>query len=665
MSTDTNESAGLREVAHVFLAEADDADGMALCIDKPLKEQELTHVLDPAAVPEEDRISRSSLRVRPGKRASFGSYFNAFPAGYWQWWTPVTEVTLRVRTSGTGRIIVSSSRARALGPAGPQGRSGKSAFSSVAASRQVSGPGVTTEFALPLKNFGDGGWYWFDLVASADEPLVLDGAAWLVADNGRRGTVTLGMTTFNRPADAVQNVLRVANARELDDCVREMLVVDQGNQPVRGDSCYVEAEKAMNGRLRVIEQGNLGGSGGYARGMYETVKGSNGARSDYFMTLDDDIEIEPESIFRSCVFADYLTSPAIVGSHMFDINRRSSLLAYAEVVDEYRFNWGPIPGLGDIDFSDEGLRSIAELHRRWDADYNGWWMCLIPRCVIEEIGLSLPVFIKWDDSEYSLRARAHGYPTISLPGSATWHASWIDKDDATDWQAYFHERNRLIAALLHSPYAVGGRMLRESINVLTKHALSMQYYAATLVSQAIDDVFAGPDQLHDILESKAAETRALKNDFVDGPVITNLSERPPIRAERAVPLIVKAKQPNPRTLIPWAATVAIRQVFKKPTELSRTYPERAVAKDDAAWFYLPKLDSALVSNSTGNGVSLYQRDPQQARRFLGKDVVLHAQLAKAWPRLARTYRKALPRITSMEEWGRTFAKYPEEQDQSS
>ena len=73
MSTDTNESAGLREVAHVFLAEADDADGMALCIDKPLKEQELTHVLDPAAVPEEDRISRSSLRVRPGKRASFGS----------------------------------------------------------------------------------------------------------------------------------------------------------------------------------------------------------------------------------------------------------------------------------------------------------------------------------------------------------------------------------------------------------------------------------------------------------------------------------------------------------------------------------------------------------------------------------------------------------------
>ena len=32
-----------------------------------------------------------------------------------------------------------------------------------------------------------------------------------------------------------------------------------------------------------------------------------------------------------------------------------------------------------------------------------------------------------------------------------------------DWQAYFHERNRLIAALLHSPFPKGGRILRESV----------------------------------------------------------------------------------------------------------------------------------------------------------------------------------------------------------
>ncbi len=50
------------------------------------------------------------------------------------------------------------------------------------------------------------------------------------------------------------------------------------------------------------------------------------------------------------------------------------------------------------------LRNTPWLHRRVDVDYNGWWMCLIPTAVIKEIGLSLPLFLKWDDAEYGLRA---------------------------------------------------------------------------------------------------------------------------------------------------------------------------------------------------------------------------------------------------------------------
>ena len=114
------------------------------------------------------------------------------------------------------------------------------------------------------------------------------------------------------------------------------------------------------------------------------------------------------------------------------------------------------------DFLSSNLRQTSWLHRRCDVDYNGWWMCLIPTSVIREIGLSLPLFIKWDDSEYGLRAKAHGFPTVSLPGSAVWHVSWIDKDDLVGWQAYFHARNRIVTALLHSPYEFGGRVVRES-----------------------------------------------------------------------------------------------------------------------------------------------------------------------------------------------------------
>ena len=46
---------------------------------------------------------------------------------------------------------------------------------------------------------------------------------------------------------------------------------------------------------------------------------------------------------------------------------------------------------------------------------------------------------------------------MSFPGAGVWHVSWTDKDDSIGWQAYYHERNRLITALLHLPFDKGGR----------------------------------------------------------------------------------------------------------------------------------------------------------------------------------------------------------------
>ena len=77
-----------------------------------------------------------------------------------------------------------------------------------------------------------------------------------------------------------------------------------------------------------------------------------------------------------------------------------------------------------------------------------------------------------------------------MPGVAVWHVPWTDKNDALDWQAYFHQRNRFVAALLHSPYPHGGRMLRESFNHQVKHLFSMQYSTAELRHLALEDVLA-------------------------------------------------------------------------------------------------------------------------------------------------------------------------------
>src|SRR5262245_64396274 len=105
-------------------------------------------------------------------------------------------------------------------------------------------------------------------------------------------------------------------------------------------------------------------------------------------------------------------------------------------------------------------------------------MFLNPTKIINEVGLAIPQFIKWDDAEYAVRAGRKGYPTVSMPGVAAWHIPWLDKNDALDWQAYYHIRNRVIVALLHSPHKRGGRLAAESRERQRQNQLAIQHSTA-------------------------------------------------------------------------------------------------------------------------------------------------------------------------------------------
>jgi len=96
--------------------------------------------------------------------------------------------------------------------------------------------------------------------------------------------------------------------------------------------------------------------------------------------------------------------------------------------------------------------------------------------------------------------------TATLPGVAVWHVPWHEKDDTIDWQAYFHRRNRIVAALLHTPYERGGRLIQESFETQVKHVLSMQYAPAEMGLMAIEDILEGPQRMHrDVLNRLNSE----------------------------------------------------------------------------------------------------------------------------------------------------------------
>jgi galactofuranosylgalactofuranosylrhamnosyl-N-acetylglucosaminyl-diphospho-decaprenol beta-1,5/1,6-galactofuranosyltransferase len=585
----------------------------------------------------EDLLTRQSMRVRSGEQMSFGTYFNAFPASYWRRWTSLRDVRLVVSTRGTGTVTVYKSNARG-------------------SVQRVDGKHVegaqTSVFDLTLKPFGDGGWYWFDLAASTDE-LLLERGEWQ-AESGRdtKGQVTLQITTMNKPDFCLNNARILADNPDVLENVKEVLIVDQGTQKVEEQDGFAAVKESLGGKLRVINQANLGGSGGFARGMYEAVE--NG--SDYVLLLDDDIVVEPESIVRLLTFADHCRKPTIVGGHMFDLYNRSVLHTFGEVVDPFRI----VPALPHADmetrhdFSIANLRQTAWLHRRVDVDYNGWWMCLIPTEVIREIGLSLPLFIKWDDAEYGLRAREAGFATVSLPGAAVWHVSWIDKDDLVGWQAYFHERNRLITTLIHSPYPKGGRVLRESVQSDVKHLVSMQYFTEHGRIEALKDILKGPGDLHEVLGTKLPEINALKAKYPDAQLKDDVDDFPAPKLGRGPMGGTVVGMPSKKELIPWGIKTVARQLIKAPGPESAQRPQGYLAHRDNRWFRVAHYDSVVVSNAEGTGASWYQRDPQKLKSMLTEATRLHLRLFREWDRLAEEYRNAVADISSMESWKKTF-----------
>ena len=289
-------------------------------------------------------------------------------------------------------------------------------------------------------------------------------------------------------------------------------------------------------------------------------------------------------------------------------------------------------------------------------------MCIrdsIPRVVIEQIGLSLPLFIKWDDAEYGLRAQEAGFPTVTFPGAAVWHVPWTDKNDAVDWQAYFHVRNRFVTALLHSTYPRGGRLIREDLNHTIAHLVSMQYSTVEIRHMALEDVLAGPQGLHAQLPTRLTEVNALRKQFSDAQLESDREafpetkrKKPPRKGRDIVEI------PGRVSRLITAGLAPIRQL-RPARELASTFPEVEIRAMDAKWYRLASYDSAIVSMNDGTSAAFYKRDTATFRELVRKTTELHQRLAREWPQLAEAYRAALPDVTSPERWEETFRPWTE------
>jgi galactofuranosylgalactofuranosylrhamnosyl-N-acetylglucosaminyl-diphospho-decaprenol beta-1,5/1,6-galactofuranosyltransferase len=583
-------------------------------------------------------IGRTGVGIPSDSEVSFAAYFNAFPASYWRRWTGLDSVQLRLRVDNSCRVDIYRS---------------KSDGTQIHVRGRVVEGGELAVFDLELLPFEDGGWYWFDL-STEDHDVTLTDSGWYAdREAPGRGSVAIVITTFNRPEDCVNALATIGEDPLVLASVGAVIVADQGTQHVRDAEGFTAAAESLGSRLNMVDQANLGGSGGFARGMYEALTGTD---CEQILLMDDDIVIEPDSILRALAFSRFAEHPMLVGGQMLNLQARSRLHSMGEVIDQDRFMWRAAPNVEyDHDFAVEPLRDeeSEDLHRRIDVDYNGWWMCMIPRRIAEELGLPLPLFIKWDDAEYGLRASRAGYKTASLPGVAIWHMPWTDKDDATDWQAYFHLRNRLVVAAMYSNRAQPTGLIKHSLKSTFKHLLSLEYSTVALQDRAIEDFLAGPQVLFDLLPAALPDVRRQRAEFDDGRILASAREFPlPTMDAASAEHFLKAPT-NPITKVQTLASGLVHNLLPaRPEHHER--PQLNIAARDARWFLLSRIDGATVATADGRGVAYRKRNPKTFWKLLSKSVASHVQLAREWPRLRRVYRNAQPELTSMESWRRIF-----------
>lgn len=588
---------------------------------------------------------RESVAVRSETEVDTNTYFGRFPASYWQRWTVVDEVAVELVVSGSGRIAVVATDLNG--------------DERVVATEPVNGARAEAiTLTAKVDKFIDAGAL-FVRITTGEAELVVERLRWTVLPPPRLRPTAVVICTYNRVDDCLNTLTALAADPTALDVVDAVYVVDQGSDPVQSRvERFAEVSHALHGRLRYLRQPNLGGAGGFSRGMYEVLGMSADSGSAVpvedanVLLMDDDVLLEPDLVIRLTAFANRTVQPTLVGGQMLRLFHPDYLFHGAEWADMDEFVPGKVieNAVDDLDLlgvDDRGKRNITRLERRVDADYNAWWSCLIPAEVIQSIGYPLPLFFQWDDIEFGYRARKQGFATVTLPGAGLWHADF-DWKDLDEWNRYFSIRNAMICAALHGRLDPM-RTARVLLAQIVRNLLAMQYGLTATIIKAAEDFLVGPAILADGGTSTAAEIRKLRAGYPDTvvhPVTAVPGYGPAELPQSQISKEITESALNARaTLLKRVASVLLGRSAR---------PMGAVAAKEANWWHVSLFDTVVVTDSSQEGVRLRKRDRgQMVKLFIWGVRVLKRVVTEA-PRCREEYRAALPGLTSRENWKRLY-----------
>lgn len=568
-------------------------------------------------------LRRSRAVLGPGSHVSQNTYFGRFPASYWQRWTSVTEVVLEASVTGSGRVAVRASD-----------RDGTPRTLTTRAVTRTSRQRI--DLTVAIDRFVDGGAVWAEFTTET-EGLEVDDVRWSVAAPPVLRPTALVMCTFNRADDCLRTLGVFAADAEARLMVDAVYVVDQGEDTVDSRAAFVEIDAELGASLHYRRQPNLGGAGGFTRGLYE-VAAVEGAHRTHVLFMDDDILLEPDVVVRLTAFANRTVEPVIVGAQMLHLLHPDKLHVGAETADFRLIEPGlAVPdALDKVDITEE-LQEI-----RVDADYNAWWCCLVPSEIVDDVGYPMPFFFQWDDVEFGYRALARGHATVTLPGAGVWHHDfdWKDEDD---WSRYFTLRNALMIDALHGDFNASASA-RIAARWIAKCLVSMRYGEAATLIRAVEDFLRGPDSLRDGGVAALHAVRELRRAYPE-TVRHPASAVPGLRAGGR-PMAKAGHAPSRETAV----------LAKRLASHLRGRPlgTVSISAEDASWWHVSRFRTAVVTDRSQEGVRVRSFDRAALTALGGEAARVLLRLRREGGAARDRLREAVPDLTSRAFWQQLF-----------
>ncbi|MEY4616724.1 MAG: hypothetical protein RJB66_1684 [Pseudomonadota bacterium] len=247
--------------------------------------------------------------------------------------------------------------------------------------------------------------------------------------------------------------------------------------------------------VNLIAQENLGGAGGFTRGLKE----ASASGCSHFLFMDDDIIVEPELLARIIRLQRINSNDVMLAGAMLDSYSPTDHYECGAKVAYEGFSL--VPQLHRISLCkpENFFRALQELE---NIDYGGWWCFSFSQTNYFHIGDPLQIFIRGDDEEFCLRGKTLGINTRPLAGVGVWHEPFYAKN--ISWIRYYLVRNRLLIANKYSSKPIGPYLIKLIAKDFLGAVLRYEYDAAYAIYRGLKDFL----NINQLLAASPADTHA-------------------------------------------------------------------------------------------------------------------------------------------------------------